>query len=76
MWAISVRFRPERDLVLIPNAPGSTVDPTHLLRGITTKTIIDATKPVPPDIPLADGSVVDIPPETAFWMEEILKRRK
>lgn len=76
MWAISVRFRPERDLVLIPNAPGSTVDPAHLVRGITTKVIIDATKPVFPDIPLADASIVDVPPETAFWMEEILKRRK
>ena len=76
MWAISVRFRPERDLVLIPNAPGSTVDPAHLVRGITTKTIIDATKPVFPDVPLADGAIVDVPPETAFWTEEILKRRK
>jgi 4-hydroxybenzoate decarboxylase len=76
MWAISVRFRPERDLVLIPNAPGSTVDPAHLVRGITTKTIIDATRPVFPDIPLADASIVDVPPETAFWIEEILKRRK
>ena len=76
MWGISVRFRPERDLVLIPNAPGSTVDPAHLVRGITTKTIIDATRPAYPDIPLADASIVDIPPETAFWTEEILKRRK
>jgi 4-hydroxybenzoate decarboxylase len=76
MWAITVRFRPERDLVLIPNAPGSTVDPAHLVRGITTKMIIDATRPVFPDIPLADASIVDVPPETPFWMEEILKRRK
>lgn len=76
IWAITVRFRPERDLVLIPNAPGSTVDPAHLVRGITTKVIIDATKPVFPDIPLADASIVDVPPETPFWMDEILKRRK
>jgi UbiD family decarboxylase len=76
MWAISVRFRPERDLVLIPNAPGSTVDPAHLVRGITTKMIIDATRPAFPDIPLSDASLVDVPPETPFWMEEILKRKK
>ncbi len=76
MWAITVRFRPERDLVVIPNAPGSTVDPAHLVRGITTKVIIDATKPVFPDIPLADASIVDVPPETASWMQEILRRRK
>ncbi len=76
MWAITVRFRPERDLVIIPNAPGSTVDPAHLVRGITTKVIIDATRPVFPDIPLADASIVDIPPETTFWADEIAKRRK
>jgi vanillate/4-hydroxybenzoate decarboxylase subunit C len=76
MWAINVRFRPERDLVLIPNAPGSTVDPAHLVRGITTKVIIDATKPAFPDIPLADASIVDLPPDTSSWMEELEKRRK
>jgi 4-hydroxybenzoate decarboxylase len=76
MWAIAVRFRAERDLVVIPNAPGSTVDPAHLVRGITTKVIIDATKPVFPDIPLADASIVDIPPETRIWAEEIMKRGK
>jgi 4-hydroxybenzoate decarboxylase len=75
MWAIAVRFRAERDLVVIPNAPGSTVDPAHLVRGITTKVIIDATKPAFPDIPLADAAEVDVPPETSFWTEEILKRR-
>ena len=76
MWAINVRFRPERDLVIIPNAPGSTVDPAHLVRGMATKVIIDATKPAFPDIPLADASIVDIPPETASWMEELEKQRK
>jgi|LAHU01.1.fsa_nt_gb UbiD family decarboxylase len=76
MWAITVRFRAERDLVVIPNAPGSTVDPAHLVRGITTKVIIDATKPAFPDIPLADASIVAIPPETQIWTEEIMKRRK
>jgi hypothetical protein len=38
--------------------------------------IIDATKPAFPDIPLADASIVDIPPETASWMEELEKQRK
>ena len=30
IWAMTTRFRPERDLVLIPNAPASTLDPAHL----------------------------------------------
>jgi UbiD family decarboxylase len=76
IWAITVRFRPERDLVIIPNAPGSTVDPAHLIRGLTTKVIIDATNPVFPDIPLADASIIETPPDTPLWIERILKKMK
>jgi UbiD family decarboxylase len=76
IWALTVRFRPERDLVIIPNAPGSTLDPAHLVRGLATKVIIDATRPVFPDLPLADASIVEAPPESAVWMEEILKKMK
>ena len=76
MWAITVRFRPERDLVVIPNAPGSFLDPAHLQRGITTKVILDATRPAPPDLPLAEGALIDIPPEAALWLAEISKRRR
>lgn len=76
LWAITVRFRPERDLVVIPNAPGSTVDPAHLVRGLATKVIIDATKPAFPDVPMSESSVVEIPPEVPLWMEKILKKMK
>ena len=76
IWAMTVRFRPERDLVVIPNAPGSTVDPAHLIRGITTKLIMDATKPAFPDMPLADASIVEIPRETPSWIEKIMERMK
>jgi 3-polyprenyl-4-hydroxybenzoate decarboxylase len=72
--ALTVRCRPERDLVIIPNAPGSTLDPAHLVRGLATKVIIDATKPAFPDLPLADASIVETPGESAVWMEEILKK--
>ena len=74
IWAMTVRFRPERDIALIPNAPASTLDPAHLVRGLTTKVIIDAAKPVFPDIPLSDASSVELPGETSFWIEEIQKR--
>jgi vanillate/4-hydroxybenzoate decarboxylase subunit C len=76
IWALTVRFRPERDLVVIPNAPGSTLDPAHLIRGIATKVILDATKPVFPDLPLADASIVEVPKESAAWMEEIANAMK
>ena len=74
IWAMTVRFRPERDLAIIPNAPASTLDPAHLVRGLATKLIIDAAKPVYPDIPLSDASSVQVPAETAFWVGEIQKR--
>jgi len=75
LWAITVRFRPERDLVVIPNAPGSTVDPAHLVRGLATKVIIDATKPAFPDVPMTDASVVETPPDVSSWMEKIRRMR-
>ena len=74
IWAMTVRFRPERDIAVIPNAPASTLDPAHLVRGLATKIIIDATKPVFPDIPLSDAALVELPKETAYWMDEIKKR--
>ncbi len=76
VWAMTVRFRPERDLVLIPNAPASTLDPAHLVRGLATKVIIDATTPVYPDLPLGDAGRVELPPQTSFWIGEIQKRMK
>lgn len=74
IWAMTVRFRPERDLVLIPNAPASTLDPAHLIRGLATKVIIDAAKPASPDIPLSDAASVDVPPDVNYWIDEIQKR--
>ncbi len=74
IWAMTTRFRPERDLALIPNAPASTLDPAHLTRGLATKMIIDAATPVYPDIPLADADSVEVPPQTDFWIKEIQKR--
>ena len=76
VWAITIRFRPERDLVTIPHAPGSTVDPVHLVRGLATKLIIDATKPAFPDIPMSDASIVELPPNLPFWIDKILKGTK
>lgn len=73
VWAMTVRFRPERDLALIPGAPGSTLDPAHLVRGLATKIIIDAAKPAFPDIPLADAGGVENPKETGLWADKIRK---
>jgi 4-hydroxybenzoate decarboxylase len=76
MWALVTRFRADRDLVLIPNAPGSTLDPTGYPRGLVTRMILDATTPVPPDIPLQDLSLVTPPEQASEWIERIKLLRK
>jgi len=46
-WAIATRFQANEDMVLIPNARGSTLDPSaDQETGLTTKLGIDATKPL------------------------------
>jgi len=71
MWALITRFRADRDLVLIPNAPGSTLDPTGYPRGLVTRMILDATQPIPPDMPLEGLSLVTPPEEASQWIEEL-----
>ncbi|AAL81262.1 UbiD family decarboxylase [Pyrococcus furiosus DSM 3638] len=42
-WAVATRFQPDKDLVIIPNARGSSLDPSGK-DGLTAKWGIDATK--------------------------------
>jgi len=44
-WAVATRFQADRDLVIIPNARGSSLDPSAT-RSLTAKWGIDATKPL------------------------------
>ena len=69
LWAVATRFQGDQDLAVIPNALGAHLDPTafditRLAHGaMSTKLIIDATKPAPPtDFPkraLVPAAVVD-----------------
>jgi UbiD family decarboxylase len=46
-WAVATRFQADKDLILIPNSRGSTLDPSsHEGDGTTTKVGIDATMPL------------------------------
>lgn len=45
-WAITTRAQGSQDFVLIPGALGSSLEPSHDLRGVTDKVGIDATKPL------------------------------
>jgi 2,5-furandicarboxylate decarboxylase 1 len=75
LWAVATRFQADQDLSVIPNALGAHLDPTafdltRLKHGaMSTKIIIDATKPAPPtDFPkraLVPADVVErMDPET------------
>lgn len=45
-WAIATRVQADQDIVIIPGAKGSPLEPTHELRGVTAKLGIDATAPL------------------------------
>ena len=45
-WAITTRAQASLDMVIVPGALGSSLEPSHDLRGITDKLGIDATKPI------------------------------
>lgn len=45
-WAVLTRSQATLDYVIIPGALGSTLEPSHGLRGVTDKVGIDATKPL------------------------------
>jgi len=44
-WAVATRFQADRDLVIVPNARGSSLDPSAE-KSLTAKWGIDATKPL------------------------------
>ena len=44
--AIATRVQSSKDVVIIPDALGSGLDPSHNIRGVTDKLGIDATKPL------------------------------
>jgi UbiD family decarboxylase len=49
-WAIATRVQPDRDLIVVPGAHGSSLDPTRdPVSETTAKWIIDATRPMDGD---------------------------
>lgn len=72
MWALTTRVRPDKDVILIPNAPGMPLDPTSEPPGMHTKLIIDATTPVARDVQCRETELLETPFKTAEW-EKILR---
>ncbi|WP_425058758.1 Phenolic acid decarboxylase [Sporomusa carbonis] len=73
MWALTTRVRPDKDVVLIPSAPGMPLDPTSEPPGMHTKLIIDATTPVAPDVICRETELLATPYKTDEW-EKIIRR--
>lgn len=72
MWALTTRVRPDKDVILIPAAPGMPLDPSSEPPGMHTKLIIDATTPVPPDVVNREVELIETPPKTELW-EKVLR---
>lgn len=68
MWALTTRVRLDKDVVLIPNAPGMPLDPSSEPAGMHTKLIIDATTPVAPD-KARETELLEVPEKTDFWSD-------
>ena len=48
-WAVATRLVPSKGVIIIPEAKGSTLDPSSAKRGVSSKLIIDATIPLDRD---------------------------
>ena len=67
MWALSCRVRPAKDVIVINNTPGFTLDPCSEPPGMGAKLIIDATTPVPPEAVMRETrQVMQLPHNDEF----------
>lgn len=68
MWAMSSKVNPKDDVVVVPNLPVVELAPAASPPGVTSKMIIDATTPVPPDDRGNFATPARDLPETAEWI--------
>ena len=72
MWAISTKFHPAHDLIIVPDASVVPLDPGSSPPGITHKMIMDATTPVAPDIRGHYATPLDRPAKTDAWFDKLM----
>ena len=68
-WAVATRFQADRDLVVVPNAQGSKLDPSTD-DGVGAKMGLDATKPV--SAPPMKFTRIRVPGEDAVLLDQVL----
>ena len=72
MFALSTRVRPDKDIKVIPNCPGMTLNPSEEVPGMTAKLIIDATTPVSPERIPREVEMLTDPAETEMYAKLIV----
>ena len=71
MWALSTKFNPKFDCVVIPGCSILALDPGSDPVGISHKIILDAATPAPPDDHGDYSMQIEVPPETADWIPKL-----
>ena len=71
MWAMSVKVSPSGDVIVIPNLSENLLDPACQPSGMSSKMIIDATTPIPPDLRGDYGEELDTPVATEDWHQKL-----
>ncbi|WP_405774178.1 non-oxidative hydroxyarylic acid decarboxylases subunit C [Streptomyces sp. NBC_00859] len=71
LWAMSAKVNPKEDVVIIPNLSVLELAPASDPAGMTSKMIIDATTPVPPDDRGNFATPVKDLPETKEWTAKL-----
>jgi len=74
-WAIATRFQASEDLLVIPQARGSTLDPSaDQETGLTTKVGIDATRPLTKPKEKFEQATIPVSKKVTESIGELMKR--
>jgi UbiD family decarboxylase len=71
MWALSTKFNPEFDAISIPRMYEVSLDPAGHPAGVTTRLVLDATPPGPPDVRGAADRVITPYPQAVQWEQTL-----
>ena len=73
MWAVSTKFHPAHDLIVVPDLSVVPLDPGSSPSGITHKIVIDATTPMAPESRGHYSQPLDTPVGTDHWRAKLME---
>jgi UbiD family decarboxylase len=76
MWALSTKFHPAHDLIVIPDASVLPLDPGSSPPGITHKIIMDATTPISPEVRGHYSQPVERPADVDAWLTKLMEMQR